>query len=51
VKVLVGGEHRQLVTNAEFRQQSVDCSYLYTLSAARITLLGSLNMVVSIRNE
>ncbi len=50
-EVLVGCEHRQLVTDAQFGQKGVDRSDLYPDTSAAISKLRSPDVVFTIRSQ
>lgn len=50
-KIVIGCQHQQFMTNAQLRQQSIDCSNLNTLATAGIPQFGGMNMVVPVWNQ
>jgi hypothetical protein len=46
-EVLVGGQERQLVADAELGEQGIDCSDLHASAAARRAECGGIDMILS----
>jgi hypothetical protein len=51
MKVLISGQKRQVVTDAQLCEQGINGSNLYTLSAASIPQCGRVNVIAAIRNQ
>jgi len=50
-EIVVGGQHRQLVAQAQLRQKRVDGPDLHALSAAAVPQLGRVDVIVAIRHD
>jgi len=50
-EILVGGQHRQLMTNAQLRQEGVDRTYLYATAAAPVPQPSGINVIASIGKQ
>src|SRR4051812_12437362 len=50
-EILVGGQHREVMANAQLRQKRVDRPDLDALSAAVIPQLRRINVIVTIRHD
>ncbi len=51
LKILVGGQHREIVAYAQLRQKRVDRSDLHALSAAAVPQLRRLDVIVAVRHH
>ena len=50
-EVLVGGQHGQIMADAQLGQQRIDRAHLHAASAAMIPQLGRPDMIVAIRHQ
>jgi hypothetical protein len=51
VKVPVGRQHRQIVTDAKLSQQGIDCSDLNTATATLVSQLRGVNVVAPVGHQ
>jgi hypothetical protein len=50
-KIAIGCQHRQIVTEAKLRQESVDCADLDAAAAASVSEFRRVDMVMPVRDE
>lgn len=51
LKVAIGGEHRQIVANAQLGKQCVDRPDLNAAAATQVSKICGLDMIVPVRND
>jgi len=51
VEIVVGCQHRQVVSHAKLRQQSINCCDLYPGAPATISQVGSLDVIIAIGDK